>query len=46
MRLSLVCAGIAIAMLAAACDKKEKVAAPLLPVPVCKAAQEYDPKTL
>ena len=43
MRLSLVCAGIAIAMLAAACDKKEKVAAPLLPVPVCKAAQEYDP---
>ena len=38
MRLSLVCAGIAIAMLAAACDKKEKVAAPLLPVPVCKAA--------
>ena len=43
MRLSLVCAGIAIAMLAAACDKKEKVAAPLLPVPICKAAQEYDP---
>lgn len=43
MRLSLVCAGIAIAVLAAACDKKEKVAAPLLPVPVCKAAQEYDP---
>lgn len=43
MRLSLVCAGIAIAMFAAACDKKEKVAAPLLPVPVCKAAQEYDP---
>ncbi|NOT88380.1 MAG: tetratricopeptide repeat protein [Lysobacter sp.] len=43
MRLSLVCAGIAIAMLAAACDKKEKVAAPLLPVPECKAAQDYDP---
>lgn len=43
MRLSLVCAGIAITMLAAACDKKEKVAAPLLPVPECKAAQDYDP---
>ena len=43
MRSSLVCAGIAIAIFAAACDKKEKVAAPLLPVPECKAARDYDP---
>jgi tetratricopeptide (TPR) repeat protein len=43
MRSSLVCVGIAIAMFATACDKKEKVAAPLLPVPECKAAQDYDP---
>lgn len=43
MRLSLVCVGIAVAMFAAACDKQEKVTAPLLPVPVCKAAQDYDP---
>ncbi|MEQ1513822.1 MAG: tetratricopeptide repeat protein [Lysobacteraceae bacterium] len=43
MRSSLVCVGIAIAIFAAACDKKEKVAGPLLPVPECKAAQDYDP---
>lgn len=42
MRLSLVCAGIAIVVLAAACDKKEMATAPLLPVPVCKTAQAYD----
>lgn len=43
MRPSLVCLGIAVAMFAVACDKKEKVAAPLLPVPVCKTEQPYDP---
>ncbi len=42
MRSSLVCVGIAIALFATGCDKKEKATAPLLPVPVCKAAQAYD----
>jgi tetratricopeptide (TPR) repeat protein len=42
MRSSFVCVGIAIALLAAACNKQEKVTTPLLPVPQCKAAQAYD----
>jgi tetratricopeptide (TPR) repeat protein len=42
MRSSLVCVGIAIALIATACDKQEKVTAPLLPIPECKSDQAYD----
>ncbi len=42
MRSSLVCVGIAVALLVTACEKQEKVTAPLLPVPECKTDQTYD----
>ena len=42
MRSSLVCVGISIALFATACDKQEKVTAPLLPIPECKSDQAYD----
>jgi tetratricopeptide (TPR) repeat protein len=42
MRSSFMCLGIAIALFATACDKREKVTAPLLPIPECKSDQAYD----
>jgi tetratricopeptide (TPR) repeat protein len=39
MRSSLMCVGIVVALLVTACEKQEKVTAPLLPVPECKADQ-------
>ncbi len=42
MRLSLVCVGIVVALLVTACEKQEKVTAPLLPIPECKTDQPYD----
>lgn len=44
MRSAIVGFGIAVAVFAAACSKQEEVKVPLLPVPVCKAAGEYDAK--
>lgn len=44
MRSAIVGFGIAVAVFAAACGKQEEVKVPLLPVPVCKAAGEYDAK--
>ena len=44
MRSAIVGVGIAVVVFAAACGKQEEVKVPLLPVPVCKAAGEYDAK--
>lgn len=44
MRSAIVGFGIAVAVFATACGKQEDVKVPLLPVPVCKAAGEYDAK--
>ncbi len=44
MRSAIVGFGIAVVMFATACGKQEDVKVPLLPVPVCKAAGEYDAK--
>ena len=44
MRSAIAGFGIAVAVFATACGKQEEVKVPLLPVPVCKAAGEYDAK--
>lgn len=44
MRSAIVGFGLAVVVFATACGKQEDVKVPLLPVPVCKAAGEYDAK--
>lgn len=44
MRSAIVGFGIVVVVFATACGKQEEVKVPLLPVPVCKVAGEYDAK--